>query len=284
MFSLIAWLISRGFFHSLDVANVFRSGPKVCVGILPVTDLHILYEALVCGVDLPPGEPRQLFIDTGLIHVMVVSGSHLVFIEGFIGYLPMRLRLALLATYSYLVGFQAPVVRALVRRAIGPGVTRRWGLTSLQVEAATAITALLLYPPWLLSRSFLMSWMCGLAMCAPPIWPKHPHWDLALKCYLFLLPFTASSPLTIGWNALLAPFIGILLFPACVLAMIIPPLHVCTDFLWIALLRLLHMGPQSEPMQVFFSAGHIWWVPVVVHLTLLVAEVQWRRAHAFSYS
>ncbi len=284
MFFLLSWTLSRGFLDAVRADEFLRSGPKVCVKFLPPSAWPHLYESLVCGVDLPAGEARQLFVDTGLIHVMVVSGSHLVFLEVFLGFLSPLLRLAVLGGYSFLVGFQAPVMRAFLRRAIGPALVRQKGLTSLQIEAATVVLALSLYPPWILSRSFLMSWMCGLAMCSPRLWVKRPHIDLAVKCYAFLLPFCGGSPLSILWNILLAPFVGILLFPASLLVVIFPPLHGLTDILWTAFIALLKLGPQSTPWLTFFSAQELCWLPAVVHMALLVMEVRWRRAHAFSYS
>lgn len=284
MFFLLSWVLSRGFLDALGADAFLRSGPKLCVDFLPASAWRPLYESLVCGVELPPSEARQLFIDTGLIHVMVVSGSHLVFLEMFLGFLSPLVRLSFLGGYSFLVGFQAPVIRAFLRRAIGPMLVKQKGLTSLQIEAATVLLALLIYPPWILSRSFLMSWMCGLAMCAPRLWRTHPNLDLAVKCYLFLLPFCAGSPLSILWNALLAPFVGILLFPASLLVVVVPPLHGLTDLLWTAFIALLKLGPQAPPWLTFFSARELCWMPGLVHIALLVMEVRWRRAHAFSYS
>ncbi|MGZ3722104.1 MAG: ComEC/Rec2 family competence protein [Bdellovibrionales bacterium] len=260
------------------------SGPDLCQGWMPKTDLHSLYNALICGSNLPPSHEKQIFVDTGLIHLMVVSGSHLVFIELLLQFLPSRVRMLILAAYCYLTCFQAPVVRAFLRRLIGPTLTNWTGMTGLQLEAATVIAALALYPQWLSSRSFLMSWMCGLALAAPKIFPRAPHFDLALKAYLFLLPFCWASPVSVAWNTLLAPFVGFILFPACIVGIVLPPLVFLSDGMWRAFLGLLSIGPQGEQLGLFFSAIQLCWIPILTHFILLVAEVRWRRALAFSVS
>ena len=284
MISLIFFFTSQGQPPLWWGEPIFSSGPGVCERVLPTSDLHILYSALICGINLPAGQAKQLFVDTGLIHLMVVSGSHLVFLEILLGFLPRGGRLGFLGAYCYLTGWQAPVMRAFLRRWIGPWLKLRSGLTSLQIEAAAVVLALLLYPQWLISRSFQMSWMCGLALCAPPLFPRWPHFDLALKAYAFLLPYCWASPSSIAWNTLLAPFVGFILFPACLLAIVIPPLTQLSDLLWRAFLGILRLGPQGEPLGLFFAAPTLCWVPVVTHVLLLVWEVRWRRASAFSYS
>ncbi len=263
---------------------LIHQGPVLCERALPSTEFNNLYNALVCGANLPAGSDKQLFIDTGLIHLMVVSGSHLVFIETLLVFLPRTWRLCVMGFYCFITGFQAPVVRAFLRRLVQPTLRLRSGLTALQIEAFTVILILFTYPPWLVSRSFLMSWMCGLALCAPVIFPRWRHLDLALKAYVFLFPFCWVSPITVGWNTLLAPFVGILLFPACLVVMLIPAFTPATDLLWRGFLGLLALGPQTIPLEVFLSASQLCWIPLVTHVSLLVLEVRWRRAHAFSCS
>lgn len=249
---------------------------------MPTSDLHSLYAALICGIPLPASRAKILFVDTGLIHLMVVSGSHLVFLEMLLAFLPLPALRVVLALYCYLTGFQAPVVRAFLRRVLAAPLTRASGMTVLQIEAATVTVALALYPQWLTSRSFLMSWMCGLALAAPKIFAKSPHFDLALKAYLFLLPFSWASPLTVAWNTLLAPFVGFLLFPASILGIVIPPLCALSDGMWRLFLYVLELGPKGEPLPVFWPAVQLFWIPVATHAALLLWEVRWRRALAFS--
>jgi predicted membrane metal-binding protein len=282
---MISLLLFSFFGGGLDflTGTWLTAGPALCRGWLPSTPMNPLYDALVCGASLPPGHEKQMFVDTGLIHLMVVSGSHLVFIELLLAFLPAYARRVVLGGYCWLTGFQAPVARAFLRRSIGPFLQRVSGLTSLQLEAATILLALSLYPPWLGSRSFLMSWMCGLALCSPKIFKRAPHFDQAVKSYLFLLPFCWASPVSVAWNTLLAPFVGLLLFPVCILAMVIPPFVTVSDWMWKAFLGILELGPQGVQLHLFFPAWSLCWVPILTHASLLILEVKWRRASAFSY-
>jgi predicted membrane metal-binding protein len=282
--SLIIFLTGSEVFKTWLAETFLRSGPDFCLRVLPTTPMQPLYNALVCGANLAASHEKQIFVDTGLIHLMVVSGSHLVFIEILLGFLPRFFRVLVLGAYCYLTGLQAPVIRAFLRRLIGPWLTDLSDLTSLQLEAVTVLVALTLYPEWLLSRSFLMSWMCGLALCAPKMIPKFPHLDQALKSYFFLLPFCWASPMTVAWNTLLAPFVGFILFPACILAILIHPLVVVSDLMWSAFLGILNLGPQASQLPVFLSSWELCWIPVVAHILLLYMEVKWRRAAAFSCS
>lgn len=223
-----------------------------------------------------------MFVDTGLIHLMVGSGTHLVFVEMLIWIFPRPVRLAILGFYCFLTGFSAPAVRAFVRRLIGPWFKRRSGFTSLQVEAATVVLTIAFVPEWIVSRSFLMSWMCGLAMTTPKLIPKWPHLDRSLKAYLFLFPFCWAAPVTVAWNALLAPVVGLILFPACLAAILVPHFSGLTDLMWRALLGMLTIGPQGSPAPLFMPAYELVWLPLLVHIFFLSWEVRWRRASAFS--
>lgn len=267
----------------LETLNyVVHAGVHHCLAATPTSVYAPLYSAFVCGVDLPAGSAKQLFVDTGLIHLMVVSGSHLIFFERLLVWLPAPLRLGILGVYCWLTDFGAPVVRAFTRRLCA-GALHDWGWSALQIEAAATVLVLSVYPPWLLSRSFLMSWLCAVALQAPLPWPRWPELNLSLKCYLFLFPFCAASPLSIGWNCLAGPLIGELLFPACLLAFACPWLTPLADLVWEALLWLLHSGPQAPPAVFWWPSHWLWWLPLTIHLGLLWGEREWRRAVAFSF-
>lgn len=268
----------------LWLSGVVQQGPEICQSFLPDSTYLELYRALVCGVSLPAGEEKQLFIDTGLIHLMVVSGSHLVFLESLFVFLPRTVQIGLLGTYCFLTGFQPPVMRAFFRRLVAPAASTHLGFTSLQVEALSVLCVLLLFPDWLFSRSFLMSWMCGLALCSPAIWPTRPALDVAVKSYLFMVPFCFAMPVTVFWNTVLAPAVGVILFPACLLATVIHPLHAVADVFWLTFLNILKNGPQGAPSMIFIGSSSLWPLPIVLHTFLMVMEVKWRRASAFSYS
>jgi hypothetical protein len=284
MIFLIAWTL-RYLTQNLALGTeVLKFGPQFCQHWLPRGRFIELDAALLCGVDLPASGVRQALLDTGLIHIMVVSGSHLAFLETLLASWPALNRLVtpILVSYCFLVGFEPPVVRALIRRFLDQPLKRHYAVTSLQLEAATIFLALLIYPPWITSRSFLMSWMCGLALSSPKLGWRSQSLELSVKCYFFLLPFCWSSPLTILWNTLLAPLVGTSLFPARLLTYFFHFLAPLTNWLWSGFIFLIQNGPQSVQLDMFTRASTLTFVPVIVHLALLILEVRWRRGLAFA--
>lgn len=261
-----------------------HQGPNICRSWLFASPYREHYEAFVCGISLPPSASKQWLTDTGLIHLMVVSGAHLHFVERGLGWFPVPLRLSALVWYSWLTGWGAPVVRALCRRLCVEAI-RPWGWTPLQVEFLATLALLVVHPQWLWSRSFLMSWMCALALQLPRPrgrWYGLRWLDVSLKCYVLLFVFVPSSPFTMAWNALVGPLIGALLFPVTVMVVIWPAFQVIGDGLWWIFFTLLEHGPKPEPVVGSLPTTSIFWVPLFLHLALLYLEVKWRRAWAFS--
>lgn len=255
-------------------------GISLCRSWVPSSPYAELYASLVCGLDLPNGKDKSLFIETGLIHILVVSGAHLAFLDRCGGFLPTPLRLAMIGLYGWLTDFGTPIVRALVKRLCAITV-RDWGWTPLQTEALTSTLILLVFPHWLLSRSFLMSWLCALAMNLPLPVPRWRPLNTSLRCYALLFPFCAASPLTILWNCLLGPSVGEILFPCSILGFICPPLTPLIDFLWSAFLWILQNGPKASPIELWWNTADLVWIPTVTHTLLLIGEWRWRRALAF---
>lgn len=248
---------------------------------MPDSEFLELYAALICGQAISTGTYRQLFIDTGLIHLLVVSGAHLHFMEGWLKWLPDRSRLWLLGFYCWFTSFGPPVVRAWLRR-LCDHLGRRLGASPLQMELVTLLLIIAVCPGWLWSRSFLMCWLCALALCLPPLVPKAPNISLSLACYILLFPFCPGTPATILCNIIVTPIVGAILFPMCALAALIPPLTVVTDELWRVLILVLDHFPTAPPASFVFFSHWLFLYPLSLHLLLLVLEIPWRRARAFS--
>jgi hypothetical protein len=265
----------------LDAAiDILQQGPALCAQWIPPREFHHLYRAMICGHNLEVDTHRSLFLDSGLIHLMVVSGAHIMFLEKLMFWLPRSIQLVLLGFYCWVTGWGAPVVRAFVRRTVSPTCDRD-GWTSLQAEALTTFVTLAFVPLWFGSRSFMMSWICALVFCLPPLSIPRAL-DIAIKAYLLLFLFTFAHPVTVFWNALIAPAVGFVLFPMCLLSSIVPVLEPLSRALWSSLLGVLEFGPTAPPADFFLSTRWIWWLPFALHIAFIVAEVKWRRAHAFS--
>ena len=256
------------------------AGPDYCLKFVPESTHRDLYAALVCGVNLDGGEVKALFVDSGLIHILVVSGAHLVTIERLTKRWPIALTSAALAGYAWLTGFGAPIVRAGVARVIRSPAGAR-GFSTLQIEFLTSALIVVAYPPWLASRSFLMSWLCVLALKTPLPRTRWPALTDGLRCYVLLYPFSLSHPLTVLWNCVVAPLIGGILFPLAAAACVLPYVATGVDFAWSALLWLLRVGPRAAPEGGLIVTAWLWWLPWVTHTLLMYVEYSWRRARAF---
>lgn len=248
---------------------------------MPESRFRELYSALICGTQILNGEQRRTFIDTGLIHLLVVSGAHLHFLEAWMQILSKRTRLAVLGAYCWLTSFGAPVVRAWARRCMGM-VAHPLGFSTLQLEFVTVLALGVAYPPVLQSRSFLMCWLCAIAIALPPLFPRAPNLSVSLSCYLLLLPFCPSAPSTILVNVLVTPAVGGLLLPLCIATVFLPLLTPLTDALWSVLLDVLAHFPTATPAPWFTLHPRLFLIPLLIHLALLIVEVPWRRARAFS--
>jgi predicted membrane metal-binding protein len=214
---------------------------------------------------------------------MVVSGAHLHFLEFWLKVFPQPVRIALLGFYCGLTGFGPPVVRAWVRR-VSDVVLKRFRASPFQVELCSLLVILAIMPTWILSRSFLMSWLCAIAITLPPIFPRFPTLSISLLCYVLLFPFCPSAPTTILCNVLVTPVIGAVLFPICALAMVVPWLVPLADEMWrILMLSLAHL-PVAAPAPIAVFSPWLFLYPLSVHIGLIFLEVPWRRARAFSYS
>lgn len=264
------------------LTNVLQHGPRLCAEWIPNSIHAELYSALVCGTPLPAGFAKQIFLDSGLIHLMVVSGAHLMFLESLLERVPTWLRLSLLGGYCWLTGFGAPIVKAFVRR-VWEVRLRKSGWSSLQIDFVSVMTVLILWPPWFMSRSLQMSWMCGLAL-ALPAWFRWRAFDQSLKAYILLFAFCAGHPVSIAWNSLIAPFVGMILFPASLMVLPFPFLQPLADGLWDFFLLVLRLGPKFPPLAWYASIQYLFWMTPMLHLFLLWREVGWRRAYAYSSS
>lgn len=229
---------------------------QLCISQVPPSAFAAYYEALVCGVSLEPSEILQLLKLSGLIHLFVVSGSHLIFLEQFLLYrCPRTLRLLTLTAFAFFSGLQPPVVRSWISLYL-PFTFKRWAWRSSFCIWMAGVLSLVVNPLWISSLSLQLSWACALGLHMPAFcrWPK--SLCRSLWIFLFLYPLLWSSPksfLSPICNWLLAPIIGLLLFPLSLLAMLFHKLAFITDWsfeifnwslFWIE--PLLILAPQTD--------------------------------------
>lgn len=264
------------------VAEIALPFHSACLQASPRVEHQIILEALVCGKSLPIDNTHHLLQTTGLLHLMVVSGSHLIFLERLLKPMVTHFHLPRLIVLMILLGFtlasraEPPVLRAFISLLLF--VLQRkiaLGWTPLQQTTISGFITLLFCHDRASYHSLLLSWTAALAMLRFPqtlSFPARPvrskdrkvrSWVLgasllwldalrvSLRAYLFLLvallPLALPHPLTILCNWLLAPVLGGVLFPLALLVFALPS---CADLfagIWQTQIRLLELAASMIP-------------------------------------
>lgn len=243
---------------------------ELCLRLSPDSSYRSWYQAIVCGQNLPPSTEKLWFQQTGLIHVIVVSGSHLVFLEDILLLLklPAIVRWILLLLFSLASNLQPPIARAVIQRVWMEVLRRRQSpLPTLHVQLLAGLSTLALFPGWWTSLSFFMSWICVLALSLP-LPSKNPLAQSAL-IYLLMIPAVSQvqtpHPSSILFNFVMGPVLGIALFPLSLLGFFHPLLASVSDFGWKMLFAIFSLVPLPEARGgVLFSS--IW---LIVYVGLL---------------
>lgn len=219
----------------LENASLFsEKAHKVCVDWTPILMSYPeILDALLCGKNITDETTQSLLIKSSLIHLFVVSGSHLLLINEILlrVRLPAIFRILGMGAYCFVCQWQAPVVRAWI------GILTREGLRQKKIYLPSdllvffsGVLCLSFFPNWISSRSFLMSWLAALALSLGFLWQDKKIWQKLIlsstTIYLFMLPalwgFGNLHPLSIALNIFLAPLISFALFPLAILTSVLP--------------------------------------------------------------
>ena len=207
----------------------------------------MIYSALLCGEKLPEGEIKNTFITLGIIHLMVISGAHLIFLEKIWSLLPrFRLKNTLLAIflfiYSMSAGLNPPVLRALFAlflSRINKDLKLFWS-PYLRVHIS-GLLCLCCQSSWFQSLSLQMSWVASMGMA-------NRQFSRLKSCaltFLLILPIISQwgnlNPLSIVINWLIAPLAGGILLPLSLLIIPFPFIRPMTDALWGCLIHVLQL-------------------------------------------
>ena len=124
LFSILALSFVRFSFYEL-LDSIAKNTHSFCLNFIPkdsefITELN----ALVCAENFSSLNSSHLYISSGLIHLFVVSGAHLLFIEKIFSKLSQKNRklqwvlLGILITYGFACSLNPPIVRSLFSCAI----------------------------------------------------------------------------------------------------------------------------------------------------------------------
>lgn len=252
-----------------DIPTLSRDLNDLCLNQLSFRgSLKDIYKAFVCGKRLPSGHLKELFVQGGLIHLTVVSGAHLLFLEKFWKKLPLPSIVktpgvfVVLILYALASQLHPPVVRALVAFflfRVSHFFKLFWSPQLLVL--LSGILCLIYRPSWVYFFSLQLSLLACLLQTISTSSIK--------KCfftYLFIFPIVnrwqVLHPLTVLINWILAPLISCLLFPLTFISPFVPSLYPLTDTLWSIVLQALKW------VQVFLS-------PTQSHLLSWIIPEKW---------
>lgn len=223
---------------------------KFCLNFSPVnSDFHLLYSAMVCGADPQFNDFGLDMRNIGLYHLLVVSGSHLIFLEQILNPITSRFgRTGDLCLFFTLILFALgcsllpPVTRALISfmlRKSSEELKLFWQGHHLALFSGLA--TLIIFPEWIHSLSFLMSWLASLLVSLPIRSELKKHFAVYFGLFPLFIGLQAQHPLTSVINWLMSPILGLLLFPASLLCFLLKPLTFLIDPLWHALIYIANL-------------------------------------------
>jgi competence protein ComEC len=284
----------------LSSAPAFSELHSLCISACPLGKHADLYGAVVCGARIQTASVRSSFADVGLIHLLVVSGSHFIALETLLRLTVLKItapRFRSAVLFSTLVLFtlmtlaSPPILRALFSylvRWISAKFQLNW--TRFQILTTSGFLCLpFCKSSWALCSLFL-SWLAALALD----WNgarNVDHRDLTLpkkffasvvmntKVYLTLIPplllLTVPHPLSILANVVFAPVMGWILFPMSLAAVLIWPLSSITDLVWSAVVGIVDRTAQVMPegLASYTYPGEL----VALYLGGLTLLVSWLR-------
>ena len=236
---------------------------KMCLERVETINLEVpeIYFALLCGERLPDGDLKKIFISLGIIHLMVISGSHLIFIEKTWSLLPRfrfkNLLLTLfLLIYSMSAGLKPPVLRALFSLLLSK-INREMKLfwSPYTRVFISGLLCLLFNNTWVSSLSLQLSWLASLGMSNHRI----SKLKSCFLTFIFLLPIISQwgglSPLSIILNWLITPLVSGLLLPLSFLTLLFPFLHPLPNELWQG---FIHISQYLQPIMENYRSELNW--------------------------
>lgn len=255
-----------------------------CVASFTISTYRELNSALLCG-KTPDGSWHDPFISTGLYHLLVVSGAHLIFLVQLIELVPVKnkasqfFKVFILLGFTFMAGAQPPLVRALLHLSLTYlNQQGRWQWRRLKTLTYSGLLTLFLIPSWVSSLSFWLSWLAAFAVSSAESFSSRPLKQQTV-IYILLLPallaLSSYHPFSILANLAFAPFIGFVMLPSTFLALVFSPWHLANDWFWAVTLNFLkffsaYLGSQQPLYQLSVGqlsgyvlsstlARHFWW-------------------------
>jgi ComEC/Rec2-related protein len=279
MKTFVGGLILIGAFHTILLpllTNLSGFLNSICIGLAPASEWKHAYQAIVCGLPLKNSDFKSYLVTTGLIHLIVVSGSHLVFLGEFTEkFGPKRGKIILLIAFTLITNLQPPTVRALMSIFLN-NLNKRKHLfwTRAHQVFMSGIITLLFFPGWISSISFVMSWAASFALGSNKFQSHQLRYHLWVFVILFpiFLPLAPLNPISILTNLIFAPLVGTILFPVSILGFV-KFLTPFTDLLWSGFDLVLKFVSQAAPEKIstipvpfYFLWSYLFGLHIYVHV------------------
>jgi ComEC/Rec2-related protein len=174
-----------------------------CLDLLPKNPAtEATLKALVCGHNFESFQTAHLYTSSGLIHLFVVSGSHLILVYKFLDFIFQKIKLCdskkiiftILFLYCAVCLFNAPIVRSFLGLLIFEILhikVKYWPKD--YVLLLVGFLCLMISPEWIDSLSLQMSWLAALAIESNHRYLKNSNSLLKqLSFYVFYI-FTFSA-------------------------------------------------------------------------------------------
>lgn len=267
---------------------------NACLRRLPLQAISLAeLQALVCGQSFAAAKTSELYIASGLIHLFVVSGAHLILIEKMLLKFFKRFQFAstlilpFLLAYAIACNLNPPVTRSLIAISVGLLTLKhhlRW--PENYKIFITGLLALLFNPAWLTSVSLQLSWLAALVVSINSLYFFDKNVLFRQSVFFFVLApllafFQMPNPLTILMNIIFSPVLEFILFPMGLLVWLVPPLFVIFDWI-ILVLRFFLSASEVQTYSAFnfesqYMIGVGWAIILTLQFYLHFKEMDQRR-------
>ncbi|MBC7464510.1 MAG: ComEC/Rec2 family competence protein [Bdellovibrio sp.] len=266
-----------------------------CLERLPVASKSLPeLQALVCGQGFSDAASSQLYVATGLIHLFVVSGAHLILLETILKKVPIFQKsssriLILIALFIYVLACEMnpPITRSFISLLFsGFLIKNRLNWPASFKIFLIGIITLAMNPEWANSASLQLSWIAGLVVALNTCYfSKHTFLFRQSLYFILLWPLliflSVPSHLVILMNLIFTPILEFILFPLGLVTWVLPFLHPLFD-LFIeglnAILKLLEFKSTAQTtldLSALSSMG--WFIIFGLHFCLHLFEMNHRK-------
>ncbi len=251
-------------------------------------------KALVCGENFSKASDSEIFVASGLIHLFVVSGAHLIVLEKIVtsrfvlgSTFSKSSLFVLLFIYALACEMNPPVTRSLVSMIFTfLTMNRKIYWTDNFKILLIGLLTLCLNTEWLNSISLQLSWLAALAVSMNRLYFIQA--GLLLKQFIFfiilwpvLIFFQTPSPAILLSNLMLTPFLEFILFPLGLLTWLFPFLSNLFDqiiYLLKHILQLLEFKLNAQSALTQTSVVILGWVFLLgMHFVLHFVEMKRRQ-------